>query len=181
MQNNIRQVHTFYSNRASYKVEKRKNNRGIEFHYLTGMDKLIFIIFPLSMLSFAVYNDEIPYWVIFLALGFILFISSFFNKLKNTILVFDTQKEAFYKLDKKTKKKSDVISFSKIEAIQLLHFIYVSSDDDNTTYTDAYELNLVLTNSRFNIEANSNYKEIQKNSRTISKLIGVPIVEVKKS
>ena len=179
MQNNTRQVHTFYSNTASYKVEKRKNNRGIEFHYLTGMDKLIFIIFPLSMLSFAVYNDEIPYWVIFLALGFIFFISSFFNKLKNTILVFDTQKEAFYKLDKKTKKKSDFISFSKIEAIQLLHFEYISSNDDYTTYNDAYELNLVLANRRVNIEANSDYTAIKKNTQKISKLIGVPIVEVK--
>jgi len=179
MQNNTRQIHTFYSNTASYNVEKRKNNRGIEFHYHTGMDMLIFIIFPLGMLSFAAYQEEIPYWVLFLSLGFILFINSFFNKLKNTILVFDTQKEAFYKLDKKTKKKSDFISFSKIEAIQLLHYEHISSDDNDTTYTDAYELNLVLASNRFNIEANSNYKAIRENARKVSNLLNVPIVEVK--
>ena len=102
--------------------------------------------------------------------------------LANEVPIFDTQKNTFYKLNKKTKEKSDLTSFSQISAIQILNYVNTHRRFGTpTTYTNAYELNLVLEDKRVNIEANSDYKEIQKNARRISRLINVPIVEVKKS
>jgi len=186
MQNNTRQVHTFYSNTASYKVEKRKNNRGIEFHYIQRNSLLIYMVIPLSILFISLL-DDVSLWAIVIFLGVIFSILFFYSSIGNEILTFDTQRKVFYKLHKKTKKKSDITSLSKIKAIQILHYVHISThtdtdddgfDDSYETYDDAYELNLVLENRRISIEANSDYKAIKKNAQTISKLIDVPIVEV---
>ncbi len=187
MKNNTSTVHSFYSDAPSYKVETRKNNKGIEFNYDEKNPILIYTIIPLGII-FLLLLDDVSFLAIAIFLGVIVSVVFFHSILKNEMLVFDTQRNMFYRFNKKSKKKSDLTSFSKINAIQILHFVHTTThtdtDDDGfdnsyKTYTDAYELNLVLENKRINVEANSDYKEIQKNARKISKLLNVPIVEVK--
>ncbi len=188
MKNSTSTVHTFYSNSPSYKVENRKNKNGIEFNYIERNPILIYMVIPLGII-FLLLLDDVSFLAIAIFLGIIVSVVLFQNILQNEMLVFDTHRNIFYRLNKKSKKKSDLISFSKINSIQILHFIHTTThsdtdddgfDDSYETHTDAYELNLVLENKRINIEANSDYKEIQKNARRVSKLINVPIVEVKK-
>jgi len=186
MQNNTQPIHTFYSSSASYKVEKIKHNRGIKFHYIQKNSLLVYMVIPLGILFISLL-DDVSFWAIFIFLGVIISIVFFKSMIGNEILTFDTQRKVFYKLHKKTKKKSDLITFSRIEAIQLLHYVETTTHTDNDddgfddsyeTYDDAYELNLVLENRRISIEANSDYEAIKKNARKVSNLLNVPIVEV---
>ena len=187
MKNNTSTVHSFYSDAPSYKVETRKNNKGIEFSYDEKNPILIYMVIPLAII-FLLLLDDVSFGAIAIFLGVIVSIVLFQSTLDDEMLVFDTQRNIFYRLNKKSKKKSDLTSFSKINAIQILHFIHTTThtdtdddgfDDSYETHTDAYELNLVLENKRINVEANSDYKEIRKNARRVSRLLNVPIVEVK--
>ena len=189
MKNTTSTMHSFYSSSPSYKVERRKNNRGIEFNYIESNPILLYMVIPLGII-FLLLLDDVSFWAIIIFLGVIAGVVFLQTIKNNESFVFDTQRNIFYRFNKKSKEKSDVTSFSKINAIQILHFIHTTthtdSDDDGfddsyTTETEAYEINLVLDNRRINIEANSDYKEIQKNARKISRLINVPIVEDGKS
>ena len=188
MNNSTSTIHTYYSSSPSYKIESRKNNRGIEFKYIEGNPLLTYMVIPLGLIFLSLL-DDVSFWAIVIFLGIIVITVFWDYTLKNIVLIFDTKENQFYRFNKKNKEKSDVTSFTRITAIQILHYIHTTthSDDDDDgfndsyeTHDDAYELNLVLENSRINIEANSDYKSIQKHARRVARLLDVAIVEVEK-
>ena len=166
-------------NSSSYIIEPIKNGKGLQFIYKSSSNILMITLIPLTILFVFLLDAPSP-----LAIGILFFvvISTFYitKLLEDQILMFDTEKNAFYILSKKTKEITEFTPFSKIDSIQVLEYEEYSRDeDDYTTYSTTYELNLLGRNRKIHIESNSNYKDIQKNARRLARVMDKPILNDK--
>ena len=178
-------IHDLYSGNPVYQLKPIKNRSGFQFVYKKeNITTLAYLILAASALFIGL-SDDGSIWAIVIIGVIALGIHFIMGQFKNQILIFDTKKSEFYKLNKKSQERSEEIAFSTIEAIQILHYIEESSnsnDDDGIdtyTYINAYELNLVLPHKRVNLVAHSNYKHIKKDARKLARLLDIEIIESK--
>jgi hypothetical protein len=167
-------IHSLYSGDAVYQLKPIPNNSGAQYIYKKEYRTMLIHLILAASALFVGLSDDTPIWAIGI-IGVIAAGLSFITaQFKNQVLIFNTNKNEFYKLNKKSQERSENIPFKNIEALQLLHYTEVSSDNYNR---DAYELNLILKNRRVNLVAHSDYKRIKKDAKELSHLLGVPIKE----
>ena len=88
MKNNTSTIHTFYSNSPSYKVESRKNNKGIAFNPIKTNPIIMYMIIPLVIMFLLLLEDVSP-WAILIFLGVISAVVFFQSMLENAAFIFD--------------------------------------------------------------------------------------------
>lgn len=184
---------TFSSNFCSFKLKIDDTNRILKFSPTAGMISFLamFTIIPLGVASIFLicfYHTKLPVLFMFFALLGILsiltlfmFLTFYIKKITFAPNYFDRNKGIYYAHKPKllgADEKTEV-TISHIQSLQILskEKKNKSNRHNNKSHT-AYQLNMILRDgSRKNIVSHGSYKDIKEDGESLSKLLGISLLE----